>query len=68
MHRERSTMAPPVPQDEEEQGSPAEQPVAAPPVFPLKRMIRFGSIVATILLSANALVCATVSCFFGLPG
>ncbi len=61
-------MAPTVPQDEEEQGSPAEQPIAAPPVFPLKRMIRFGSIVATILLSANALVCATVSCFFGLPG
>ena len=31
-------------------------------------MAVFGSIVSTILLSANALVCATWSHFFGLPG
>ena len=48
---------------------PASEPAtAAPPEFPLARIIRFGSIVSAILLSANALVCATASHFFNLPG
>ncbi len=41
---------------------------AAAPEFPVQRMIRFGAIVSAILLGANALVCATVSHFFGVPG
>ena len=45
---------------------PAEQPVNAH--FTLREMAVFGSIISAILLSANALVCATWSHFFGLPG
>ena len=41
---------------------------AVPPEFTLSRIARFGSIVSAILLSANALACATWSYFFGLPG
>jgi uncharacterized protein len=41
---------------------------AVPPDFTVRRIAVFGSIVSTILLSANALVCATWSYFFGLPG
>jgi len=37
-------------------------------MFTLRELAVFGSIVSTILLSANALVCATWSYFFGLPG
>jgi len=41
---------------------------AVPPDFTVRRMLVFASIVSTILLSANALVCATWSYFFGPPG
>jgi uncharacterized protein len=49
-------------------GTPSEQSEAVPAHFTLGRLVRFGSIISTILLSANALVCATWSHFFGLPG
>jgi uncharacterized protein len=62
-------MTAPLPQVEEERVVPMEsKPPAAPSDFTLGRIIRFGSIVSAILLSANALVCATWSYFFGLPG
>lgn len=41
---------------------------AVPPDFTVRRMAVFGSVVSAILLSANALVCATWSYFFALPG
>lgn len=41
---------------------------AVPPDFTVRRMAVFGSVVSAILLSANALVCATWSHFFTLPG
>ena len=44
------------------------QQSAVPPEFTLKRIVRFGSIASAILLSVNALVCATWSYFFGIPG
>ena len=47
---------------------PAAQPAEVLPMFTLRELIRFVSIVAAILLSANALVCWTVSYFFDLPG
>jgi len=53
-------MTTPLPQVEEERSTP--------PDFTLREMAVFGSIVSVILLSANALVCATWSYFFGLPG
>jgi uncharacterized protein len=53
-------MTAPLPQAEKER--------AVPPDFPLGRIVRFGSLVSTVLLSANALVCATWSYFFDLPG
>jgi predicted MPP superfamily phosphohydrolase len=37
-------------------------------MFTMRELVRFVSIVAVILLSANALVCWTWSYFFGLPG
>ena len=48
--------------------APAAQPAEVTPMFTLRELARFVSIVATLLLSANALVCATWSYFFGLPG
>ena len=62
-------MSRPVPHVEEEHVLPgvSPAPVDKPP-FPLRRIVRFGSIVSTILLLANALVCATWSYFFDLPG
>ena len=53
-------MTAPLPQVEEER--------ATPPDFTLREMAVFGSIVSVILLSVNALVCATWSYFFNLPG
>jgi uncharacterized protein len=55
---------------EEEPLTPAVSPgqAATTPDFTLREMAVFGSIVSVILLSANALVCATWSYFFGLPG
>lgn len=41
---------------------------ATTPDFTLREMAVFGSLVSTILLLANALVCATWSYFFDLPG
>lgn len=43
-------------------------PTATAPDFTLREVAVFGSIMGTILLSANALVCATLSYFFDLPG
>src|SRR5215469_11724208 len=40
----------------------------ATPRIESRRIVRFVALVLTILLSANALVCATWSQFFGLPG
>jgi uncharacterized protein len=48
--------------------TPSEQPTSASPFFTLKEMAVFGSIVSTILLSANAVVCATWNYFFGISG
>ena len=48
--------------------APAVQPAEVTPMFTLGELVRFVSIVASILLSANALVCWTWSYFFGLPG
>ena len=48
--------------------APAAQPVEVTPMFTLRELVRFISIVAAILLSANTLVCWTWSYFFGLPG
>jgi predicted MPP superfamily phosphohydrolase len=58
-----------LPKMEEEQVVPAvaKTPEAAP-VFTWREMATFGSIVSTILLAVNAVVCATWSYFFGLPG
>jgi uncharacterized protein len=64
-----STM--PVPNIDEERVSPAApavQPAEVTPMFTMRELVRFVSIVAVILLSANALVCWTWSYFFGLPG
>jgi uncharacterized protein len=52
-------MTAPLPQREEEH--------AAQPMFTLRELVRFVSIVSAILLTANALVCATLSYFFALP-
>jgi len=48
--------------------TPSEQSAVAAPDFTLREMAVFGSIVSIILLSANAVVCATWSYFFGPPG
>ncbi len=61
----------PVPNIEEENVSSAAtavKPAEVVPMFTLSELIRFVSIVAAILLSANALVCWTWSCFFDLQG
>jgi predicted MPP superfamily phosphohydrolase len=62
-------MSAPTPPVEEARVPPA---VAPPPAatadFTWREIVRFGSIVSAILLAANALVCATCSSFFGLPG
>jgi predicted MPP superfamily phosphohydrolase len=66
-----SSMSDPAPNIEEEHVSPAvpaPQSTGATPMFTLRELARFVSVVATILLLANALVCATWSYFFGLPG
>jgi predicted MPP superfamily phosphohydrolase len=63
-------MATPIPNVEEEHVVPAasSEPSAAAPAFPLRRIVVFGLVVSTILLSANAFVCATWGHFFGVPG
>lgn len=61
----------PVPNIDEEHvapAAPAAQPAEVTPMFTLRELVRFVSIVAAILLLANALVCWTWSYFFGLPG
>lgn len=45
-----------------------QQPAEVTPMFTLGELIRFVSIVATILLLANVIVCSTWSYFFELPG
>jgi predicted MPP superfamily phosphohydrolase len=63
------TMSAPIPNVEEAHVLPA---VSKPPegtsAFTWWEIARFGSIVSSILLTANALVCATWSYFFGIPG
>jgi predicted MPP superfamily phosphohydrolase len=44
------------------------EPPSAPPDFTWRRIARFGLIALAILLTANAVVCATWSHFFGLRG
>ncbi len=62
-------MATPVSNVEQEQPVPGGSPTPpAPPEFTLRRLAVFGSIVSAILLSANAVVCATWSHFFGPSG
>src|SRR5271170_5430228 len=69
MQRRLSTMTAPLPHAEEEQVMPIDSKQSTVPSdFTARRIAVFGSIVATILLLANALVCATWSYFFGLPG
>jgi predicted MPP superfamily phosphohydrolase len=70
VHLGLSDMNAPIPNVEEEHVFRAEssEPPAATPDFTLRRVAVFGSIVATILLSTNAFVCATWSHFFGVPG
>jgi predicted MPP superfamily phosphohydrolase len=69
MQSRLSTMTTPLPHVKEEQVMPIDSKQSTVPSdFTAKRIARFGSIVSTILLSANALVCATWSYFFGLPG
>jgi predicted MPP superfamily phosphohydrolase len=65
-----SSVSGPVPNVDEEHVSvaPAAKPVEMTPMFTLRELAVFGSIGSAILLSANALVCATWSYFFGLPG
>ena len=58
-----------VPEVEEEHVLPGVSPASAPgPHFPLRRIVRFGAFVSTVLLLVNALVCATWSAFFHVPG
>ncbi len=47
---------------------PREEEHAASPLFTLREMAVFGSLVSLVLLCANAFVCATWSYFFDLPG
>ena len=62
-------MSAPVPEVEEEHVLPGVSPKPAHgPHFPLRRIVRFGSFVSTVLLLVNALVCATWSAFFNVPG
>ena len=58
-----------VPEVKEEHVLPGVSPGPAhEPHFPLRRIVRFGSFVSTVLLLVNALVCATWSAFFHVPG
>ena len=58
-----------VPEVEEEHVLPGVSPASAHgPHFPLRRIVRFGSFVSAVLLLANALVCATWSDSFNVPG
>jgi len=62
-------MTVPLPHVEEEKAMPMDSKQSTVPSdFTARRIAVFGSIVSTILLSANALVCATWSYFFELPG
>jgi uncharacterized protein len=62
-------MTAPLPPVAEEQAMPIDSKQSTVPSdFTTRRIAVFGSIVSTILLSANALVCATWSYFFGPPG
>jgi predicted MPP superfamily phosphohydrolase len=69
MQSSLSSMSAPLPDVEAEQVLPG---VSTPPegasAFTWWEIARFGSIVSSILLVANALVCATWSYFFGIPG
>src|SRR5277367_4873225 len=69
MQSRLSTMTAPLPRVEEEQVMPIDSKQSTVPSdFTARRIAVFGSIVSTILLSANAPVCATWSYFFGLSG
>jgi predicted MPP superfamily phosphohydrolase len=63
------TVTTPIPQLEQPPVSPAEMKTRVSPThFTWRRLAIFISIVSTILLAANAVVCATWSYFFDLPG
>lgn len=69
MHPGNPTATAPIPHAPENPASPEElksRPFAGD--FTWRRIAVFGSIMAAILLAANAVVCATWSSFFGLPG
>src|SRR5277367_1315197 len=69
MQSRLSTMTAPLPRVEEEQVMPIDSKQSTVPSdFTARRIAVFGTIVSTILLSGNALVCATWSYFFGVPG
>jgi len=64
-----STLTAPISNDGEKPRSPVEsKPRVSPAGITWRRIAVFGSIVSTILLSATAVVCATCSHFFNLPG
>jgi predicted MPP superfamily phosphohydrolase len=69
MHTGIPTLAAPISNVEEKPVSPvALKPRVSPAHFTWRRLAVFASIVSTILLAANAVVCATWSYFFNLPG
>jgi hypothetical protein len=69
MHTSDPTLAAPISNAEEKPVSPEELKSRGSPIhFTWRRIAAFASIVSAILLSANAVVCATWSHFFNLPG
>jgi hypothetical protein len=69
MHTDNPTLAAPISNVEEKPVSPGElKPRVSPVHFTWRRVAVFASIVSAILLSANAVVCATWSYFFDLSG
>ena len=69
MHSSVPTMSASLPRVEETHVLPTvSNPQAAMPYFTWREITIFGSIVSSILLAINALVCATWSYFFGKAG
>jgi len=62
------TLAAPIPNADEKPSPADSKPRVSPTHFTWRRIAVFGSIVSAIILCANALVCATWSYFFNLPG
>jgi len=69
MQSKNPTLTAPVSNEEEKPVSPgAPQAPALPAHFTWRRIVRFAFVVSLILLSVNALICATWSHFFDVPG